>query len=192
VRNGSWKKLGVEVHPGVHVQNIRAHEVVLPNETIRAGTLIWAAGVTASPLAGKLGVETDRGGRVKVLPDLSLPDHPEVFVLGDMAALIDKKGQIVPGLCPSALQMGRHAAKLIARELESGHKQLADREAFVYCDKGTMATIGSFGGRRDGRPASFLGVSGLARVAEHSSGFSDRVPQQVLGSDPVDLFVSHL
>ena len=136
------EKLGVEVHTGLHVQDIRAREVVLPNETIRAGNIIWAAGVAASPLGKKLGVETDRGGRVKVLPDLSLPGHPEVFALGDMITLIDKKGQPVPGLCPAALQMGEYVAKLLARELGSDRKQLAERKPFGYFDKGTMATIG--------------------------------------------------
>jgi NADH:ubiquinone reductase (H+-translocating) len=93
-------------------------------------------------------VETDRGGRIKVLPDLSLPGHPEVFALGDLVALTDPKGQIVPGVSPAAIQMGEFAAKTIATELRDRDRSatkgssLRERDAFVYWDKGTMATIG--------------------------------------------------
>jgi NADH dehydrogenase len=136
------EKMGVEVHTGVRVQDIRPNEVVLPDQTIRAANIIWAAGVGASPLTRKLGGEVDRAGRIKVQADLSLPGHPEVFALGDMVTVTDAKGQVVPGLCPAALQMGEYTAKIIANELSPGRKAFSDREPFAYFDKGTMATIG--------------------------------------------------
>ena len=142
------KRLGVEVRLGKHVQAIRNCEVQMPDGEIIRGNVIWGAGVAASPLTKKLGVETDRGGRIKVLPDLSLPGHPEVFALGDLVALTDPKGQIVPGVSPAAIQMGEFAAKTIATELRDRSRSatkgssLRERDAFVYWDKGTMATIG--------------------------------------------------
>jgi NADH dehydrogenase len=138
------KRLGVETRTGVRVQAIREGEVELPGgEIIRAANIIWGAGVAASPLTKALGVETDRAGRLKILPDLSLPGHPEVFAVGDLATLTDRNGRVVPGVSPAAMQMGKHAAKLIAQELRSGTKRTpADRAAFAYWDKGSMATIG--------------------------------------------------
>lgn len=136
--------LGVEVRSGVRVQDIREGEVVLPGgEIIRAANIVWGAGVHGSPLTRKLGVEVDRAGRVKVLPDLSVPGHPEIFAVGDLVTLVDRKGQTVPGVAPAAMQMGGHVAKVIARELrEAGKLPPAEREAFAYWDKGSMATIG--------------------------------------------------
>ena len=137
------EKLGVEVRTNTRVQDIRPGEVELPGgEVLRAANVIWGAGVAATPLTAMLGVETDRGGHVKVLPDLSLPGHPEVFALGDMVSLVDKNGVMVPGVSPAAIQMGEHAVKLIARELREKRRGWAEREAFAYWDKGSMATIG--------------------------------------------------
>lgn len=137
------ESLGVTVWPGLHVKDIRAGEVVLPNETLRAENIIWAAGVAASPLGVQLGAETDRAGRVKVLPDLSIPGHPEVRVLGDMISLTDPKGQIVPGVSPAATQAGKYVAHDIAAEIRAGLAANPNqRKPFVYFDKGTMATIG--------------------------------------------------
>ena len=137
------ERLGVEVRTGVRVQDIREGEVLMAGgETIRAANIMWGAGVAASPLTKKLGVELDRTGRVKVLPDLSVPGWPEVFALGDLVTLTDRKGQVVPGVSPAAMQMGGHAAKLIAGELRDGKRAPATREAFGYWDKGSMATIG--------------------------------------------------
>jgi NADH:ubiquinone reductase (H+-translocating) len=134
--------MGVEVRTGAKVKNITLHRVELENgETLEAENIIWAAGVSASPLTQMLGVELDRAGRVKVQPDLSLPDHPKVFAIGDMALVLDGKGKLVPGVSPAAMQMGRHVARLILDELEVGPGQAA-RPAFKYWDKGTMATIG--------------------------------------------------
>lgn len=136
------EKLGVEVRTGVRVEDIRAGEVVIAGEVIRADNVIWAAGVGAVPLARMLGVETDRGGRIKIRPDGSVPGHPEVFALGDIATLTDANGVVVPGVAQGAMQMGRHAAGIVARELRRGEGPAGDRPAFAYRDKGNMATIG--------------------------------------------------
>ncbi len=136
------ERLGVEVRTGVHVTAIREGELDVGGETIRAANIIWGAGVTAHPLTRTLGVELDRAGRVKILPDLSVPGHPEVFALGDMTVLTDAKGRVVPGLCPAAMQMGVHAANVIADELVRGPREPARRAAYTYVDKGSMATIG--------------------------------------------------
>jgi NADH dehydrogenase len=120
----------------------------MPDGEILHGTIVWGAGVAASPLTKQLGVETDRAGRLKVRPDLSLPGHPEVFALGDLVTLTDRNGVLVPGVSPAAMQMGKHAAKLIAEELQAQRRSatkgagVTEREAFAYWDKGSMATIG--------------------------------------------------
>jgi NADH dehydrogenase len=136
------EKLGVEVRTGVRVEAIRAGEAVVAGETIRADNIIWAAGVSGAPLVAQLGVKTDRGGRILVLPDLSVPDHPEVFALGDCAALTDANGVVVPGVAQGAIQMGDHAAETISRELRGEKFSPAGRKPFAYYDKGSMATIG--------------------------------------------------
>src|SRR4051812_22199550 len=91
------ERLGVEVQLGKRVEAVRQGELVVSGQTIRAENIIWGAGVGGAPLAKKLGVELDRGGRVKVLPDCSVPGHPEVFALGDIASLTDANGVVVPG-----------------------------------------------------------------------------------------------
>jgi len=134
--------LGVQVRNNIHVKDIRTGEVELANgEIIRAGNILWAAGVAASPLTRKLGVELDKSGRVKVNPDLSLPGHPEVFAIGDMALVLGEYGKPVPGVSPAAMQMGKHVAGIIETELKAAGKP-TPRPAFKYWDKGTMATIG--------------------------------------------------
>ena len=134
--------LGVQIRNNIHVKDIRAGEVELANgEIIGAGNIIWAAGVSATPLTRKLGAELDKAGRIKVNPDLSLPDHPEVFAIGDMALVLQENGRPVPGVSPAAMQMGRHVATIIETEINS-HDQPSSRAAFKYRDKGTMATIG--------------------------------------------------
>jgi NADH:ubiquinone reductase (H+-translocating) len=123
------------------VQNISEGGVDLDNgETIHAANIIWAAGVSATPLTKKLGVELDRAGRVKVNPDLSLPNHPDVFAIGDMALVIGPDGKPVPGVSPAAMQMATHTARLIENELS--FPGAVRRTPFKYWDKGTMATIG--------------------------------------------------
>ena len=133
------EKLGVEVRTGTKVNNITQCRVELENgQVIEAENIIWGAGVSASPLTKKLGAELDRAGRVKVNPDLSLPGHPEVFAIGDMALVLDDEGKPVPGVSPAAMQMAKHVARIIRTELE----QRTARPPFKYWDKGTMATIG--------------------------------------------------
>ena len=135
--------LGVEVRTSVKVKNIRDRCVELEDgTTIGAENVIWAAGVSASPLTPKLGVELDRAGRVKVNPDLSLPGHPEVFAIGDMALVLEENGRPVPGVSPAAMQMARHIARIIEDELLAPAPGHASRPPFKYWDKGTMATIG--------------------------------------------------
>jgi NADH dehydrogenase len=106
-------------------------------ERLEARTVLWAAGVTASPLAATLGVPLDGSGRVKVLPDLSIPGEDDVFVIGDLACIVDEAGKPVPGVAPAAMQQGRHAAKVIRRRLAR-----QSTLPFHYVDKGALATIG--------------------------------------------------
>jgi NADH dehydrogenase len=134
--------LGVEVRTGESVKNIEEGKIALENEIIEAGNIIWAAGMKAGLLTAQLGVELDKSGRIMVQPDLSLPGHPEVFAVGDIASLVDAHGNPVPGICPAAIQMARQAAVTIEREIESPADIKPERKAFVYRDKGTMATIG--------------------------------------------------
>lgn len=137
------QSLGVQIRNNIHVKDIRAGAVELANgEVIHAGNIIWAAGVAATPLTQKLGTELDRAGRVKVNPDLSVPGHPEIFVIGDMALVMQANGKPVPGVSPAAMQMGKHVAKVLEAEICSGAKSMPARPAFKYWDKGTMATIG--------------------------------------------------
>jgi NADH dehydrogenase len=135
------RDLGVEVRTGSPVKALRTGEVELDGGVIHAANIIWAAGVAAVPLTQKLGVELDRAGRVKVLPDLSLPGHPEVFAIGDMAVVLGEDGKPVPGVSPAAIQMARHTARIISDELDLGPGR-APRPPFKYWDRGTMATIG--------------------------------------------------
>jgi NADH dehydrogenase len=136
-------KLGVEVRTGVRVQTITAGRVELSDgPALAAANIIWGAGVGASPVTRSLGVELDRAGRVKVAPDLSVPGHPEIFAVGDLAAVVDADGKPVPGVSPAAMQMARHAAGIIAAELDAPPGRPPERPAFRYWDKGSMATIG--------------------------------------------------
>jgi NADH dehydrogenase len=136
------EKLGVEVHTSSRVKAITPGRVELETgEVVEAQNIIWAAGVSAAPLTKTLGVELDRAGRVKVNPDLSVPGHPEVFAIGDIALVLQKDGHPVPGVSPAAMQMARHVARIIEDELSLPPGQ-APHPPFVYWDKGTMATIG--------------------------------------------------
>jgi NADH:ubiquinone reductase (H+-translocating) len=135
-------RLGVQVRTSSRVKSIGRGRVDLESgETIYAENILWAAGVSANPLTRKLGVETDRAGRVKVEADLSLPGHPNVFAIGDMALVLEPDGKPVPGVSPAAMQMATHVVHIIEDELTLGAGR-APRPAFKYWDKGTMATIG--------------------------------------------------
>ncbi len=138
------EEMGVTVKTGCFVETLTEGRVELKEgETIEAENIIWAAGVEAPAITRELGVETDPGGRVMVETDLSIPGFPEVFVAGDIAHCIDQAGVRVPGLCPAAMQMGRHAAKVIWEELKAPlPKNYEVRRQFRYFDKGSMATIG--------------------------------------------------
>lgn len=131
------ERLGVEVHTSQAVTRIEPGAVWTGEKKIPAQVVLWAAGVAASPIGRQLGVPVDRAGRVLVEPDLSIPGHPEVFVIGDLAALKDENGKWLPGVAPVAIQEGEWAAKMIGRDLE--HQP---RRSFHYHDKGSLATIG--------------------------------------------------
>lgn len=130
------ERLGVEVRTGALVTAIDMQSVQVGGERIACRTVLWAAGVRASPLASALGVPLDRAGRVVVEPDLSLPGYPEVFVVGDLCSFV-QDGKQVPGVAPAAMQEGEHAARNILRRLAG-----QPSEPFSYWDKGSLATIG--------------------------------------------------
>jgi NADH dehydrogenase len=131
------QRLGVQVRTSAMVTNIEPGTVWIGSEQIPAAVVLWAAGVQASPLGRQLDTALDRAGRVMVNRDLSIPGHPEVFVVGDLASLKDEKGNLLPGVAPVAMQEGRATADNIRRDLE-GHA----RKNFHYLDKGSLATIG--------------------------------------------------
>ncbi|HLA78690.1 MAG TPA: NAD(P)/FAD-dependent oxidoreductase [Vicinamibacteria bacterium] len=130
------QRLGVEVRTGARVTAVDPDGLSMGEERLPARTVIWAAGVAASPLAGSLGVPLDRAGRVRVRPDLTIPGHDDVFVIGDLASL-DQDGRLVPGVSPAAMQEGRQAAANIVRRIR-GHAT----RPFRYRDKGSFAAIG--------------------------------------------------
>ena len=132
--------MGVEVRLNTRVTNVDDDGLWIGEERLLAGTVFWAAGVQAPPIMKTLGVPLDKAGRVAVSPDLSIPGHPNVFVLGDCADVKQKDGSSVPGLAPAAIQMGQFIAKLISKEI--GQSPKPPRPTFEYWDKGTMATIG--------------------------------------------------
>jgi NADH:ubiquinone reductase (H+-translocating) len=165
-------RLGVEVRTSTTVTQIEPGAVYAGNTRLPATVILWAAGVAASSLGKSLGAPVDRAGRVLVQPDLSLPGHPEVFVIGDLAALKDEHGKLLPGVAPVAMQQGTYVAKLIRQELKSAELKSAgapfsaegaphlasltrkpalslpkggnsdSRPPFRYWDKGSLATIG--------------------------------------------------
>jgi NADH dehydrogenase len=135
------KHLGVEVRTATMVTKVEPGAVCLGNTRLPATVVLWAAGVAASPLGKALGGQVDRAGRVPVAADLSLPGHPEIFVIGDLAAAKDEGGKLLPGVAPVAIQQGRFVAKLIRDEVNSAGR-LRTRPRFHYWDKGSLATIG--------------------------------------------------
>ena len=132
------ESIGVEVHQGLQVTNVTAEGVeVKGGQFIPARTVIWAAGNAASPLGKTLGAPVDKTGRVTVNEDLTIPGHPEIQVIGDMACFTHQTGKPLPGVSPTAMQMGRHAARNILETISGGQPM-----KFHYVDKGTLATIG--------------------------------------------------
>lgn len=155
--------LGVEVMTGAVVTGVTPAEVRIGEVSIPTHTVLWAAGVEASPLARTLGVPLDRAGRVLVEPDLTIPGHPEVFVIGDLAAAKEKDGSLVPGVAPAAIQEGIHAARNI--ELAIAGKPT---KAFHYRDKGSLATIGRAAAVADIGPLHLSGfIAWFAWLAIH-------------------------
>ena len=131
------RKLGVEVRLGHGVDQIDADGVIVAGERILSKTVVWTAGVAPSPAAKWLNAETDRAGRVRVQPDLSVRGHPDIFVIGDTSSL-DQDGKPLPGVAQVAMQQGRYAGKLIGRRL----RNQSPPAPFRYFDKGNMAVVG--------------------------------------------------
>jgi NADH:ubiquinone reductase (H+-translocating) len=134
----SLQRMGVEVRTSAMVTECRPDGVSLGNERIAAETIVWAAGVVASPAAQWIGAEHDRAGRIKVGPDLSVPGHPEIFAVGDIAVLADPNARPIPGMAPAAKQMGRYVGKLIAARVANRPMM----KPFVYWHFGDLTTIG--------------------------------------------------
>ena len=170
------ERLGVEVRLGVGVEAVTPTRARLTDGTeLDTHTVVWAAGVRAHPLAAALGVETGRGGRIEVAPDLSLRDHPDVWAIGDVAAAPDDDGEPLPQVAQPAIQAGKHVAAQIARRLQGGAT-----EPFRYVDKGSMATIGRReavtelpGGRRFTGTIGWFAWLGLHLV--YLMGFRNRI-----------------
>ncbi|MFL5707159.1 MAG: NAD(P)/FAD-dependent oxidoreductase [Ktedonobacteraceae bacterium] len=146
------EQLGVEIRTGVHVTAITADGVTIGSEYLPAKNVIWTAGVKASPAGAWLGAAVDHAGRVRVEPDLTVPGHPTIFVIGDTACALHK-GKLLPGLSPAAMQEGRYVAQVIADRI-AGKVQ---RRSFHYRDKGTLATVGRSFAVVDIGPLHFTG-----------------------------------
>ena len=142
----SLARLGVQVKTGVMVRDIKKEGLTIEankkTEWLPARTVIWAGGVTTAPLgrtlASRTKAETDKGGRINVQPDLTIPNFPEIYVIGDLALALDDEGHALPGVAQVAMQQGTYAGRAIARKVE-GRKALP---AFAYFDKGNLAVIG--------------------------------------------------
>jgi NADH dehydrogenase len=170
----SLRRLRVEVREDTRVTGVDAGGVAFGEERLEAGTVLWTAGVGASPLLATLGVPLDRAGRVAVERDLSIPGHPEVFVVGDAAAFADANGNQLPGVAQVAMQGGAHAARTIQRRIKNEPSR-----AFTYNDKGSMAIIGRGSAIADIRGLRFSGpIAWLAWLFLHIFeliGFRNRI-----------------
>jgi len=147
------QRLGVEVHTGAPVTAIDGGGVDIGGRRLASRTVLWAAGVAASPMGRRLGVDTDRAGRVPVTEDLTVPGHPDIFVVGDLAAVARPDGRPVPGVAPAAKQMGAHAARVIRDRLRG-----RTTPPFRYRDYGNLATIGRMAAVVDLRGFRFWGL----------------------------------
>jgi NADH dehydrogenase len=169
------RKRGVEIRNGGRVEHVDGEGVILSGQRIPSRTVIWAAGVTASPAGKWLGAETDRAGRVKVLPDLSAPGSPDIFVIGDTAAL-EQDGKPLPGLAPVAIQQGRYLARVLEARARGDQRK---PEPFRYFDKGNLATVGrSFAVADLGRfllSGFFAWIAWLAVHIYYLIGFRNRL-----------------
>lgn len=134
----SLEALGVEVVLGHPVTACTGEGIIYAGNSLAAATVVWAAGVNASPAAQWVGTPADRAGRAQVTPELTVPGHPDIFVIGDTAAVIDARGKPVPGIAPAAKQQGKHVATVIRNRLAGK----VDGEPFHYNHQGNLATIG--------------------------------------------------
>jgi NADH:ubiquinone reductase (H+-translocating) len=166
--------LGVEVRTGTRVTAVTGHAVQIGDEAITTRTTLWAAGVDASPLGRTLGAHLDRHGRVDMEPGLTLPGHPDVYIVGDLAAFPHQTGTPLPGLAAVAMQQGRSAAANVWRTIQG-----YPRSQFHYVDRGTMATIGRASAVAQVGPLHLAGpVAWLARLLVHLImliGFENRL-----------------
>jgi NADH dehydrogenase len=162
------ESLGVEVFTDARVTDVNAEGIVVGGEKIAAGTVLWGAGVIASPVGRWLGAETDKAGKVMVQPDLSVRAHPEIFAIGDTAHLVapsrnlvgvkSKNPMLMPGVAQPAIQEGRYVADVIRRRIE-GRPQ---PKPFCYWDKGDLAIVGRTYAVADLRFSRFAGFAGWA------------------------------
>ncbi|MEM6822434.1 MAG: NAD(P)/FAD-dependent oxidoreductase [Verrucomicrobiota bacterium] len=134
------EKLGVEVHLNSRVKSIEKNTVKTADKEFRGETILWTAGVVANPITKTMKVPQNKRGQLEVESDCSLPGHPEVFAIGDIVSLKDINGQMVPGVAPAAMQMGKYVAEVILDEF--GGSGVRRKKGFAYFDKGIMATIG--------------------------------------------------
>src|ERR1700686_557173 len=161
--NHRLERLGVEVRLGHSVDHIDADGIIVAGERIVSKTVIWTAGVAPSPAGKWLNVDTDRAGRVRVQPDLTVAGHPEIFVVGDTASL-DENGKPLPGVAQVAMQQGRYAAKLIRSRIAG----TSSPGPFSYFDKGSMAVVGKGFAVLQSRKVHLSGfVAWLAGAAVH-------------------------
>ena len=157
----SLEQLRVEIRENTRVTAVDASGVVCGGDRLDAGTVLWTAGVAASPVTATLGVPRDRAGRVVVAEDLSIPDHPDVFVIGDAAAFPGPDGNPLPGVAQVAMQGGAHAAKMIRRRVTKRSDAASDdiaADRFTYHDRGSMAIIGRGSAIADIRGLRFSGL----------------------------------
>jgi NADH dehydrogenase len=153
------ESMGVELRFNSYVTSVDDEGVMIGDERVRAENVLWAAGIQGTPVAKSLGVELDRIGRVIVNPDLSVPGHPEVFVIGDAAHVIDANtGEPVPGVAQGAIQMGGFVAKIIQDDINGATPE--NRPVFSYFDKGSMATISRGKAVASIKGATFSGLIG--------------------------------
>jgi NADH dehydrogenase len=156
----SLERLRVEIREDTRVTGIDASGVTFGRERIEAGTVLWTAGVAASPVTATLGVPRDRAGRVIVEKDLSVPGHSDAFVIGDAAAFMDENGHPLPGVAQVAIQGGAHAAKVILQRLNTPGvaSNIQATPGFIYRDRGSMAIIGRGSAIADIRGLRFSGT----------------------------------
>ena len=180
------EQLGVEVRLGHGVDQIDADGVIVAGERIASKTVIWTAGVAPSPAGKWLKTETDRAGRVRILRDLSVPGHPEVFVVGDTASL-DQDGKPLPGVAQVAIQQGRYAGRLVDRRIRGDGRGVP--AGFRYFDKGNLAVVGKGFAVLQTRQGQPQRVSRLARLGRGAPRVPGRIepPGECLPAMGVDL-----